>query len=515
VTALAEPAPILGSTLPRLWTPPLVTGEPGPCGCGCSLTPETSYGFDVDDFARHVLETPLDPWQRWLVIHAGELLPDGRPRFRTVLAIVARQQGKSLLMRVLILYWMFVEHQPLILATSTDRGYAKAAWRATCDVAKANPYLRDELPARPTVEQIGEEDLRTVHDTHYRFAAVNRRTGRSLTVHRLVLDEIREHANFDAWGASTNAMNAVPDAQILAVSNQGDDQSVVLDWLRDAALTYLETGEGDRRLGIFEYSAPPGSDPTDLHALAQSNPNLGRRTDPEALLGAARQAISGDAAALTSFKTEVMCMRVDKLTPAIDPEAWRAAGTTAPVDLAQHRQRVALCLDVSLDGTHATLAAAALLPPDEGGDGKVHVEVVAAWSGRGCTQQLRTELPRIVERVRPRALGWFPAGPAAALTAELEKRKGWPPRRVVAAELRGEVTAVCMGLAEQVTAGEIAQPDDPMMNAHIGAAQKLYRGDAWVFGRKGAGAIDGAYALAGAVHLARTLPPPPPPLAAI
>lgn len=510
MTAIAaDHEPLLGSTLPRLATPPLTRGEAGPCGCGCALTSETSYGFDVVDFARDVLETPLDPWQRWLVIHAGELLSDGRPRFRTVLAIVARQQGKSLLVKVLILYWMFIERHPMTLATSTDRGYAKAAWKATCDLAKDNPYLSTELPARPTVEQIGDEELRTIHGTKYRFAAVNRRAGRSLTVNRLVLDEIREHANFDAWGASTNAMNAVKDAQTWAVSNQGDDASVVLDWLRDAALAYIETGEGDKRLGLFEWSAPPGSEPTDPAAICAANPNAGRRSDLEALLGAARQAISGDTEALTSFKTEVLCMRVDKLDPAIDPQAWARAATATPVDLAQHRSRVALCVDVALDGTHATLAAAAVL------EEKVHVEVVASWDGRGCTQKLRAELPRIVERVRPRAIGWFPMGPAAAVAAELKERKGWPPRRVANAEIRGDVTAVCMGLAEQVIAGEIVHPDDEMLNKHVNSAQKLRRGDAWVFGRQDAGACDGAYALAGAVHLARTLPAPPPPLSAL
>jgi hypothetical protein len=90
-----------GAVEPRIFPAPLR-----------ELTPDTSFGFDVIDFARDVLGTPLDPWERWLVIHAGELLPDGRPRFRTVLAIVARQNGKSFLMRVLILYWMFVERSP-------------------------------------------------------------------------------------------------------------------------------------------------------------------------------------------------------------------------------------------------------------------------------------------------------------------------------------------------------------------------------------------------------------------
>jgi hypothetical protein len=75
-------------------------------------------------------------------------------------------------------------------------------------------------------------------------------------------------------------------------------------------------------------------------------------------------------------------------------------------------------------------------------------------------------------------------------------------------EIRGELAAVCMGLAEQVTAGKIAHSDDPLLNDHIGGAERLYRGDTWVFSRKGDGHCDAAYAAAGAVHLARTLPAP-------
>ena len=522
MTAVPAEVPILGSTTPRIWTPPLITGPPGPCGCRCSLTPTSSYGFDVIDFARDVLDTPLDPWERWLVIHAGELLPDGRPRFRTVLAIVARQNGKSLLMRVLILYWMFVEFVPMILATSTDRSYAKKAWMTTCDVAKENEYLKPELPAHPQTLQIGEEEFRNIHGAHYRFAATNRRAGRSLTIHRLVLDEIREHATFDAWGAATNAMNAVVDAQAFTVSNQGDDASVVLDWLRTAALAYLETGEGDPRLGLFEWSAPPGSDPTDIQAICAANPNAGRRLDLESLLGSARQAVSGDAEALASFKTEVLCMRVDKLDPAYDLDAWAVCATDTPVDLAKHRRSVALCIDVSLDGTHATLAAAALI------DGLLHLEVVAAWdnhdvddAGRplgAATRRVREQLPGIVERVRPYMISWFPNGPAARIHSELASRNAartWPPRRVKTEEIRRDLTAICMGFGEVIASRQVQHVNDELLTEHVRSSGKAPRGDGWVLARQGSGPIDAAYAMAGACHLARTMPPPPLPLTAL
>lgn len=518
---LAEPddGPVLGSTTPRLWTPPLVTGPPGPCGCGCALTPDTSYGFDVIDFARDVAGTPLDPWEQWTAIHAGELLPDGRPRFRTVLIIVARQNGKTLLAKILILYWLFVEEIPLVLGTSTDRSYAKRTWKQVCDTIKANDWMADRLAPGGIRLTIGEEavQIEPAADSptpdvrpEYTFAANNSRAGRSMTLHRWVCDELREHRTREAWGAASKAMNAVPGAQTVCITNQGDDTAIVLDSLRNAALEFIETGVGDPRLGLLEYSAPAGSDPTDLRALAMANPNLGRRVDADALLGDAVRAKRAGGLELAEFRTEVMCMRVAHFDAAIDADLWTTVGIDPAdaLDLAEHRQHVALCLDVSMSGDHASLVAAAVV------DGRTHIDVVHAWDGHGCTRQLRTDLPALVAKIRPRVLGWFPAGPAAVLTADMMERRrtGWPPRRVKLEEIRSDVPAVCMGLAEHTASGSLVHPRDPMLDAHVAAAAKLRRGDVWVFGRRGAGPVDGAYAAAGAVHLARTLPPLPPPL---
>lgn len=487
---------ILGKTEPRLWTPPLR-----------ELTPDTSYGFDVIEFSREILGLPLDPWEEWALIHLGELLPDGRPRFRTVLILVARQNGKTTLSKVLILYWMFVERVPLILATSTDRNYAKAVWNEICDQVLANKWLSREVTGRAIRRQIGEESITNIHGSTYRFAATNRRAGRSLTVHRLLLDELREHRDFSAWDAATNAMNAVSDAQVVAISNQGDADSIVLDSLRTPAIEYIENGEGDYRLGLLEWSAPPGAEPTDIDAIAQANPNLGRRLDPDALIAKARKAKSAGGVELAGFRTEVLCQRVHLLDPAIDPDYWDLCGTDEPRQLTEYRDHLALCLDVSIDGSHASLVAAAVV------DGKVNIEPVAAWDGYGCTQALRKELPSWVHKVNPRVLGWFPNGPAAAIAADM--RKGWTPPRVKIAEIKGEIAQVCMGFAEQVKSKEVVHTKDPMLNQHVKAAQKLYKGDAWVYVRKDTSPVDGAYAAAGATHLARLLPPAPPKLAVL
>jgi len=521
----SAPGEPLGATLPRLWTRPLVAGPPGPCGCGCALTEDTSDGYDVAWFAEHVIGQGLDPWERWLVIHALELRPNGAPRFRHVLAIVARQNGKTYLLTVLCLYWLFIERVELVLSTSTNLDYAREAWEEGCNLALSTPDLAVDLPPsrnRGIYQAQGQQRLTTDLGNRWKIGASNRRGGRSLSIDRLVLDELREHDSWKAWNAAVPATNARPGSQIWGISNMGDDAAVVLDSRRDASLAGT-----DPALFIAEWSAPPewrervhkATDAELLEALAAANPNLGRRISGEALLSDGRAAIAAGGEELAEWLTEIMCIRIRSRNPAIDPGKW--ADLAEVVDLAAYRNRTVLCLDVAPDGQHATLAAAAKLPDEESVPehlrGRVAIDVVAAWSGPRATADLRAELVDLVDRVRPRRLVWFPSGPAAQVAADMAKRKGWPPRRVRLEEIRGEVPAVCMGFAEQVRSSEVVHPDDALLNAHVTGAEKLPRGDQWVFSRRdaadgSASHVDGAYAVAGAVHVARVLPAPPAPL---
>lgn len=449
----------------------------------------------MEDFARDILRHPLDPWQRWLVIHACELV-DGRPRFRQVLVLVARQNGKTELLVILALYWLYVERVKLVLGTSTNLDYARESWEKVVARAEDTPELAKEIAPNGIRRANGEQTLATVWGGRYKIAASNRKGGRSLTIDRLVMDELREHHDWNAYNAAVPATNAVEDAQIWMITNQGDDKSVVLNSLRDQALEGI-----DPRLGLFEWSSPDGMAATDVEALAMANPNLGRRISLDAVMGDALRAQAAGGAQLASFLTEVHCRRVAMLDPAIDLDAWAAC--LAPGTLDELRDRVALCLDVSIDELHATLYAAAV-----DGD-RVRVEGVREWFGHTAVRDMSAELPALVARVNPQVIGWFPSGPAAAAAAALVEREGWPPEGVEIEPIKGEVTAVCMGFAEQVRSRTIAHSGDPLLDAHVRSAEKLHQGDGWRFTRRKSGHVDAAYAAAGAVHLARTLPEPP------
>jgi hypothetical protein len=474
--------------LPRLWTPPLRDLEQA----------DASWGYDFADFCD-LIGRPLDAWQRWLAIHLGELFPDGSPRYRKAIVLVARQNGKTVFCRLLILYWMFVEQVSEIVATNTDRAAAKRSWRKVVTIAERTPMLAAQLDARHTYLQIGEEDFWNTHDSHYRFAAPTRRAGRGDTLDRGLLDELREHRDRDTWDAVVPAMNAVQDALLVAISNEGDADSVVLHEEHDAAEAFIATGEGDPRTFLASWSSPTGSDPEDPEALAQANPSIGHRVQLDALIGQAKAAKAAGGSTLTRFRIEMMCQRVDLLDAAIRSEDWRECGMQRAdfPDLAEHRREVALCFDVAQDCSHATLAAAVTI------GALTYVEMIAAWDGYEARKQLRKDLPGWAAKIKPRKLVWFPGGPAAAVADQFHGRY---MRNVLIEPIRAEdVVRACMGMEELASAGQVRHAHDPLLDAQVKQTQQLPQGDGWRFVRRGKAPIDATYAAAGAIHAARTI----------
>jgi hypothetical protein len=477
---------------------------------------------------------PMLPWQRVAAIRGGELLcvPECspalgvhaetvydasggvarlgcRPRFRIVLLVVARQNGKTELPVGLSIFWQFRQRLPLILGTSTKLSYAKESWRKAVNLVKRTRQL-DELhdPGRKWYRTTnGEVESWTYpnddgEECRYLIAPANADGPRSLTVNRGVADELRQHRTYEAWDAFEPACSPA-DAQIWALSNAGDARSVVLNDLQDSARDFIATGIGDERLGLLEWSAPDDADPEDLEALLQANPRVGYGLDFDTLIATGQRAKRLGGAALAGFLTEHMCVRVAAANPALNPRGWQECHD--PGDLLDVRSRVVLCLHLTPDADHATLAAAAVLE-----DGRVRVETIAEWSGPRAAAGLERDLPGWAERVRPRTVGWFPSGPGAAVASRLTDRRNKGarlPRGVAVAELRGETTAVCMGLAKEVDAKQLAHSGQEMLDKQVERAEKAWQGSAWVFAQNG-GNVDAVYAVAGAVYLARTLPKP-------
>lgn len=299
-----------------------------------ALTPETSKGFACIEFAHDILEIELWPWQKWLLIHALELNEDGTYRFKTVVLLVARQNGKSTLMQVLSLWRMYAEGAPLVIGTAQSLDIAEEQWAGAVEIAEGIPELAELIEHVDRTN--GKKALRLDSGERYKVAAASRRGGRGLSGDLVILDELREHQNWQAWGAVTKTTMARRLAQIWAASNAGDIASVVLRHLRSLAHRSLGWPDGqdgmaelgtvdeadgaDESLGIFEWSAAPERGVWDRDGWAEANPSLGYTIDERSIAAAA----STDPEWV--FRTEVMCQFVNMLgTGPFPTGSWAAS----------------------------------------------------------------------------------------------------------------------------------------------------------------------------------------------
>lgn len=335
-----------------------------------------------------MLGIDLLPWQKWLLIHALELNEDGTYRFKTVLLLVARQNGKSTLMQVLTLWRMIVGGAPLVIGTAQSLDIAEEQWQGCVEIAEGIEDIADLIEHVDRTN--GKKALRLVTGERYKVAAASRRGGRGLSGDLVLLDELREHQNWQAWSAVTKTTMARPAAQVWAASNAGDLASVVLRHLRSLAHRALGWPDGqdgmvdlppdvegdDDSLGIFEWSAAPKRDVWDRDGWQEANPSLGYTIEERSIASAA----STDPEWV--FRTEVLCQFVNMAGLGPFPAgAWAASLDKREARAARGVKRDPnrpACYGVDMSHDRATVSIAIAYWDTEG---RPRVEVAAQRVG--------------------------------------------------------------------------------------------------------------------------------------
>lgn len=474
---------LVGREVPRIYTPPKR-----------ELTPETSYGFSVIDFAENVLGVELFPWQKWFYVHALEANEDGSFRFRIVLLLVARQNGKTTVVRILSLWAMFILRVLLVLGTAQNLDTSEDTWEGAVEMVESCDELADEL--KRVVRVNGKKSMELTYGGAYKVAASSRKAGRGKTSDIVVLDELREHLNWEAWAAVTKTTNARPDALILCMSNAGDSFSVVLRHLRYLAHMAIgdpdgwcasvgdtmpeEDGDDDEdveedSIGIFEWSAPPGCSKWDRDGWSQANPSLGYTITERVIASDART----DKEAV--FRTEDLCQWVETIREEPFPEGAWDAGIDPGSEIAEDSP-LAFGIDVSADRNHATIAVAGTRP-----DGRHHVEVVAYRTG--ITWAI-TWLKERAAKYAPMRVAWQARGaPVSSMSEELKAIKGLDPVEVEGRDLSSWCGRLWDGVASCAPDGEwdstpvLHRPQEVLDKAARTAATKPLGDSAWVFDR--------------------------------
>ena len=414
---------MMGKTEPRVFTPP-----------SRELTEETSLGFAAIEYANTVLGKTLYPWQEWALIHAleieGSLDTEWQFRFRTVLFLISRQNGKTVLSEVIASFFLNVLQVDSVFGTSLSLEKAEEVWEAVINDQESIATLSADI--EKVARTNGSKKLVLTGLRQYKVSAPTRRAGRGDSNDLVMLDEIREQRDWETWSAAAASTNAKPNGIIICFSNAGDPDSVVLRQLRSTAVADIEGGQaGDfggevdaSTLGLFEWSAPEKSKMDDLEALAQANPALGYGLLTERALLTNRTTMPEN-----KFRSECMCQQVETILPQPFPDGAWEAGIDKTSEIAAESE-LFFGIDLSQNRRWTSIAVAGFRE-----DGNIHIEVVArqigtewalkwfekrqqdrtmnlAFQGRGCpvvglAEQICT-LPNVVRM--PIEGGNLPAG---------------------------------------------------------------------------------------------------------
>jgi len=374
-------AKLYGYEEPRIFTPPLR-----------ELTPDTTLGFEVVAFAEQVLGMTLLPWQKWLFVHALEVIDnqDGSwmLRFRTVLVLIGRQNGKTTMGAVLSLFFLYALRTGLIIGTAQDLEQAEDTWSLCVDMAQGDPELKEQIAHVWYTN--GSKRLQLTGGRDYRVKASTRKAGRGKSADLVLLDELREHQSFEAYAALSKTGIAKASALLWCMSNAGDGTSVVLRHLRTRAHAMIGDPDGvaksqseapapdglsDTALAIFEWSADPSLPITSTEAWRQANPSLGYTITERAI----RSACADDPEDV--FKTECLCQWITAaVTPPFPVGAWEK-GTDADSQIAPDSP-LWWGVDVSDDRGKTSIAVCG-----RRADRKWHAELVEYRPGVGWLQQ--------------------------------------------------------------------------------------------------------------------------------
>lgn len=372
-----DPDVLYGNMVPRIYTPEL---RP--------LTPDTSAGFAMIEFAELLLKWELTPWQKWFLIHAMELDKRNNLRFKRLLLLIARQNGKTFVVKLITIYRMYVEYIELVIGTAQSLAIAEDTWQEVVESIEDSPRLQKEVSQvlnGTGKKQIILKKMKGSKFTKSRYLCrpATKKGTRSLSAELVLLDELREHNDWDGWGAVTPTTAAKKNSQIIAMSNAGDRFSVVLNTLRKTATGRLgdpdelfaedeELPGPDDTFGIFEWSAAPHRDIFDPVGYQEANPSMGYTALSEAEL-------RGDASngSETVFRTERLCQKVDTMiAPPFGKGVWEA-GTDEKSEIPLNGKFVyGLDMDKNRSKTVITVAGYR-------SDGNIHVEIITQRPGNG------------------------------------------------------------------------------------------------------------------------------------
>lgn len=294
----------------------------------------------------------LMPWQREQVLLALETDGEGRWAHPDVVLICPRQNGKSLILEVVILYRLFVlNHQIIFTAQQwpTAKSIRNRLWRRI----KSRTWAERRL-VRNT-NSAGEAEMETAEGGRIQFKTRSNDAGRGFDrIDLLLLDE--------AYNLDSGELDALAPIQLAAEDPQTyytssavnidvHAKGVELSKLRSRAMA--ETSEG---ILYSEFCAPEGANIDDPATWALANPSYGIIADYKKVRSM-RNKLTDE-----GFEVEMLGLGRwfdpsevddDEVVPAVSSEALDLVMTGAHCEV----RKAVLAIDASPDRSSCSISA--------------------------------------------------------------------------------------------------------------------------------------------------------------
>lgn len=307
--AVAVPSPKAHPGSPRL------VGNTQPRIC-----PPRPVRSAIVEFQQTAADMGIDlmPWQKVAGRYLMARNADGTRPYREVAIVVARQNGKTTLMKPFIIHALRAGKR--IMHIAQTRELPRHMFGVIADALAGEPDLFPKRRGKVIWPRYGagQEEIALLNGGTYRLAASRTGGARGWSNDVVIIDELREMDSFDIINAAEPTLMMSPDPVMVYLSNAGTEKSVVLNSVRDRA-------KDDPGLAYLEWSADPERAHGDRKAWAQANPALGQHPSVLPYLEAAftRHRLANS---LPTFQTEHLCQWVDtELPKVVSDVAWERA----------------------------------------------------------------------------------------------------------------------------------------------------------------------------------------------
>ena len=351
--------PLRGATEPRVHSP-LLKGK--------------SRAGEVLEMITRLKMDELIPYQKFVLNQMLMVNKKNQYRIKTALLLISRQNGKSHLGRVRIIWGMFYGGEKKLIIMSANRATSLMLFREIAWIIESTPELKAMTKAIRYAN--GGERIELLNGATLDVISDNSSSPRGRTADFLWIDEIREISE-DGYKAAVPVTRARANAQTFLTSNAGDHFSSVLNGLVERAKDYPP-----ETYGYYEYSAPQyckidiTSDWFWRNAVAPSNPALGYIITKESI----EEAIATNP--IEQTRTETLCQWIDSLQSPW-PHGVLEETSDNTLEMAVGAYTV-FAFDVSPSRRNGSLVAGQLLP-----DGRIGIGILETYSSQMAIDELK------------------------------------------------------------------------------------------------------------------------------